>query len=79
MTWTYSVGGISAVVTADNVDLAIKLLEEKLSSLGYKRAVSRVDLVPFVTCHRYVRVLGRDAMPQHNPAAQNTPGNIPGK
>lgn len=63
MTWTITgfeghwPVGCSAVVTADDVELACRLLEEELASRGLPQTIKPEQLVPMVTKARYVRVL----------------------
>lgn len=63
MTWTinnfkahYPSGG-AAVVTADNVQMAIYLLEQELERAGLKQKIKPEQLIPMVTTSRYVRIL----------------------
>lgn len=49
--------GLAAVVTADNIDLAIQLLELKLQEMRLPQKIDREQLVPLPTHHRYVRIL----------------------
>ena len=63
MTWTcnnfkghYPVG-TALVVSADNVGLAIILVEAKLEEMGLAQTIKPEQLIPFITNHRYVRVL----------------------
>lgn len=63
MTWTcnnftghYPVG-VAAVVTADNVELAIILLEAELTRIGLPQKIKAEQLIPMVTSTRKVRIL----------------------
>ena len=63
MTWTcnnfighYSVP-VALVVTADNIEVAIKLIENKLSEIGLPQTIKPEQLVPLPTHHRYIRIL----------------------
>jgi hypothetical protein len=63
MTWTcnnftghYPVG-TAAVVTADNVALAIQLLEAELVRQGLPQQIKPEQLIPMVTSTRKVRIL----------------------
>lgn len=49
--------GTALVVTADNIDLAITLIEGKLKEIGLEQTIQRTQLVPLPTHHRYIRVL----------------------
>jgi hypothetical protein len=53
MTWTFKTPKATGVVTAENVDLAIRIL----ASSGY--TVQRTDLIPAVTHSRWFRILQR--------------------
>lgn len=61
MTWTCKFKGHYlpgyAVVSADNVDLAIILLQKELGYHGLTVEIKREDLIPMVTKTRKVRVL----------------------
>lgn len=63
MTWTindfkghYPVG-TAAIVTADSLEIAIKLLEDALSARGLTQEIKPEQLVPIVTTTRKVRIL----------------------
>jgi len=63
ITWTinnfeghYPVG-VAAVVTADSVEMAIKMLEDALSERGLTQEIKPEQLVPMVTTSRKVRIL----------------------
>jgi hypothetical protein len=49
--------GTSLVVTADNIDLAIALVEAELEKEGLPQTVKPEQLVPLPTRHRYIRIL----------------------
>lgn len=49
--------GSALVVTADNIELAILLVERKLMQEGLEQTIKREQLVPLPTHHRHVRVL----------------------
>jgi len=49
--------GTALVVSADNVGLAIILVEAKLEEMGLHQTIKPEQLIPFITNHRYVRVL----------------------
>ena len=56
--WTYSTGTLAIVVTADNVDLAIEMIEsalydQNIDPIYFKRA----ELIPLPVFHRHVRIL----------------------
>lgn len=62
-TWTcnnfkghYPVGA-ALVVTADNIDMAILLVERKLREEGLPQTIKPEQLVPLPTHQRYVRIL----------------------
>lgn len=63
MTWTcnnfeghYPVGR-ALIVTADNIELAIQLVEQELKTHGLPQKIKPEQLIPYPTHHRYVRVL----------------------
>ena len=63
MTWTctnftghYPVP-VALVVTADNIEVAIKLVEDELSKIGLPQTIKPEQLVPLPTHHRHVRIL----------------------
>jgi hypothetical protein len=63
MTWTFvssSPRACVAVVSADNTEMACRLLEEKLASIGCLQPVKPEQLIPFVTSTRYARILWTD-------------------
>ncbi len=49
--------GAAAVVTAENVEVAVKLLEEELAGRGLAQVILPGQLVPMVTTSRKVRIL----------------------
>jgi len=49
--------GTAAVVTAENVEMAIKLLESELSRIGLTQEIKPEQLIPMVTSSRKVRIL----------------------
>jgi hypothetical protein len=49
--------GTALVVSAENVEMAIILIEEKLSSIGLEQTIEPDQLVPLPTRHRHVRIL----------------------
>lgn len=49
-TWTFNVGGIAGVVSAESVPLAIHLIQSNLLV-----ELESVDLIPLPTHHRHVR------------------------
>ena len=49
--------GTAAVVTAETVDMAIKLLESELSRIGLTQKIKPEQLIPMVTSSRKVRIL----------------------
>ena len=49
--------GTALVVTADNIELAIKLVEGKLAEEGLSQKIKAEQLIPLPTHHRYVRIL----------------------
>ena len=57
-TWTYCNSTIAIVVTADNVDLAIEMINKELfeRSITFLE-VKREYLIPLPTHHRYLRTL----------------------
>lgn len=63
MTWTCNdfkgvwPVGTALVVTAENVDLAIILVENELKNRGLEQHISREQLIPLPTHHRHVRIL----------------------
>lgn len=63
MTWTITSFeghwpvGCAAVVTADDVETACRLLERELAVQGLSQTIRPEQLVPFVTSTRYVRIL----------------------
>jgi glycerol-3-phosphate cytidylyltransferase-like family protein len=59
-TWTYKNENTAVVVTADDVDLAIQLIERKLNSIGIYQKIERTQLIPCPTHHRYVRIINHD-------------------
>ena len=63
MTWTcnnfkghYPVS-TALVVSADNIDLAIMLIERKLREEGLQQTIKPEQLIPLPTHHRYIRIL----------------------
>ena len=57
-TWTFSNSTIAIVVTADNVDLAIEMVNQALYARKIDDVkVKREDLIPLPTHHRYMRTL----------------------
>lgn len=62
-TWTitgfdgYYLLGTAAVVTAENVEMAINLLESELSRIGLTQEIKPEQLIPMVTSSRKVRIL----------------------
>lgn len=56
--WTYSTSTIAIVVTADNVDLAIEMIESALYNQNIDTIyLKREALIPLPVHHRYVRIL----------------------
>lgn len=49
--------GTAAVVTAENVEMAINLLESELSRIGLTQEIKPEQLIPMVTSSRKVRIL----------------------
>lgn len=49
--------GTALVVTADNVELAIKMIEEELDKRGLPQKIEPKQLIPLPTRHRHVRIL----------------------
>jgi hypothetical protein len=49
--------GTAAIVTAENVEMAIKLLESELSRIGLTQEIKPEQLIPMVTSSRKVRIL----------------------
>lgn len=49
--------GTAAVVTAESVEMAIKLLESELSRIGLTQEIKPEQLIPMVTSSRKVRIL----------------------
>lgn len=49
--------GTALVVTADNVQLAITMVETQLIQMGLQQTIKPVQLVPLPTHHRHVRIL----------------------
>jgi hypothetical protein len=45
------------VVTADNIETAIKLVEKELFKIGLSQTIKPEQLVPLPTHHRHVRIL----------------------
>ena len=57
-TWTFSNSTIAIVVTADNVDLAIEMVNQALYVRDITHLeVKREDLIPLPTHHRHIRTL----------------------
>lgn len=63
MTWTcnnftghYPVG-TALFVAADNIEVAILLIEKKLNEIGLPQKIDPQQLIPVPTHHRYVRIL----------------------
>ena len=58
-TWTFSNSTIAIVVTADDVDLAIEMVNQALYVRDITHLeVKREDLIPLPTHHRHIRTLG---------------------
>lgn len=63
MTWTITdfkghwPSGCAAVVTADNVKMACRLVERELVSRGLPQQIKPDQLIPVVTSTRWVRIL----------------------
>ena len=56
--WTYSTGTLAIVVTADNVDLALGMIESALFNQHIGPIeIKREELIPLPVHHRYVRIL----------------------
>jgi hypothetical protein len=55
-TWTYSKDGVCAVVSADSVEMAKKLLAQ------YDISAKNEDLIPLPVHHRHARVLKERAV-----------------
>lgn len=49
--------GTALIVTADNVDLAIDMIEAELERIGLPQTINREQLIPCPTHHRYLRIL----------------------
>lgn len=49
--------GSALVVTADNIELAIMIVERKLREEGLQQTIKPEQLIPLPTHHRYVRIL----------------------
>ena len=49
--------GVGAVVSAENVEMAIIFLEDKLRLIGLPQAIKPEQLIPLPTNHRYARIL----------------------
>jgi len=49
--------GTALVVSAEDIKLAIYLVETKLDSIGLPQIIKPEQLVPCPTHHRYVRIL----------------------
>ena len=45
------------VVTADNIELAVTMIEEELERQGLQQTIQPEQLIPCPTHHRYVRIL----------------------
>jgi hypothetical protein len=62
-TWTcnsfkgYFSGETALVVTADDVKLAITMIETQLIQLGLQQTIKPEQLIPLTTHHRHVRLL----------------------
>ncbi len=57
-TWTFSNSTIAIVVTADDVDLAIEMVNQALYVRDITHLeVKREDLIPLPTHHRHIRTL----------------------
>lgn len=60
MTWTYkNDNGLALVVTADEVELARRLVEVRLEHMGIWEKIKNEHLVPLPLHHRHVRVLSK--------------------
>ena len=49
--------GTALVVTADNVELAITMIEAKLAEIGLPQTITPEQLIPLPTHRRHVRIL----------------------
>ena len=49
--------GTALVVTADNIDIAIDLVEKELAQRSLPQKLQRDQLIPLPTNHRHVRIL----------------------
>jgi hypothetical protein len=49
--------GTALVVTADNIELAIELIEKELKLLGLPQEIKPEQLIPLPTRHRHIRIL----------------------
>jgi len=49
--------GTALIVSADNIKLAITLVEKELDRIGLPQTIKPEQLIPCPTHHRYVRVL----------------------
>ena len=49
--------GTALVVTADNIALAILLVEDKLKEIGLPQTIDPEQLIPLPTHHRHIRIL----------------------
>lgn len=57
MTWTYSNSDIAIVVTADNIELAMEIVQSALDVRQIDRKVKPEYLIPLPTHHRHMRTL----------------------
>lgn len=65
LTWTcnnfkgHSPVGVGAVVSAENIEKAIKILETRLQQIGLEQIIKpeQLILLPTNHSHRYVRIL----------------------
>lgn len=61
-TWTYWhrknwTDEVAMVVSADHIDVAVSMVQERVDAAGLDAKVGRENLIPLPTHHRYVRVL----------------------
>lgn len=56
MTWTYNKDGLTAVVTAENCEMACIILNYRFQQKRIKQKCVNKDLVPVVTSTRWSRI-----------------------